>query len=89
MPLTPEAKAAHDELEAAILKVLAIQGVEGEGDLPLLVDWMCIVEGMRWDEQGDSVGYHNVLFRGGQVRLTVALGLLDVAADLLGPEKEE
>jgi hypothetical protein len=88
MALTPEAKAAHEELELALQKVLTLQGSEDDGPLPVLVDWLVVVEGMKWDDDGDSVGYHNVIFRGGQVRLTVALGLLEVAHDLLGPDQD-
>lgn len=93
MALTPEQKTAHDRLDEALQEVLRLQGVEGEDSeevpFPLLVDWIIVVEGVRYEENGDSVGYHNVVFRGGQVRLTVALGLLDIGDTLLREGDEE
>lgn len=83
MPLTPEQRAAHERLDEAIKEVLALQGVEDDEPMPMLVDWLVVCEGVYYDSEGDSVGYHNILFRGGQCRRSVALGLLDIGADLL------
>lgn len=88
MPLTPDQLRAHEELDAAIKKVLELQGVEGDEPMPTLVDWIVVCEGMRFDDEGDSVGYHNILFRGGQVRRSVALGLLDIGLELMEPRED-
>lgn len=85
MPLTPEQRAAHEELDEAIKKVLALQGTEDDAPEPLLVDWMVIIEGVSFRDDGDSQCWHNLLFRGGQCRRTVALGLLDVGLELMEP----
>ena len=88
MALTPEQKAAHERLDEAIKDVLRLQGTQGGGPDPTLVDWMVVAEGITWNEDGDSIPAHNVLFRGGQCRLTVALGLLEVGAMLLADNEE-
>jgi len=89
MALTPEQKAAHEELDAAIRKVLSFQGVREGGPPPNLVDWIVVTEGISFDENGDSIGWHNMIFRGGQVRRSVALGLLEIGSDLMIPQEEE
>lgn len=89
MALTPEQKAAHEALDEAIQGVLASQGVEGDGPLPHTVDWLVVVEGIEFDDNGDQVGWHNLLFRGGQIRRSVALGLLEIGGELLLPTGEE
>lgn len=86
MPLTPEQRVAHEELDDAIQKVLALQGTEDGSPLPTLVDWIIVVEGISFDDEGDSIGHANTLFRGGQCRRTVALGLLSVGEELLVQE---
>lgn len=88
MPLTPEQRTAHEELDAAIKKVLELQGVEDDEPMPMLVDWLVVCEGLVYDEGGDAVGYHNILFRGGQARRSVALGLLDIGLELMEPRED-
>lgn len=91
MALTPEQKAAHEELDAAIRRLLETMGQrkdEPDEPFPVLVDWLVICEGVTYDEDGDSRGWYNTLFRGGQVRRSVALGLLDIGAELLEPTEE-
>jgi len=88
MPLTPEQRQAHEELDQAIKKVLELQGVEDDGPMPFLVDWLVVVEGVNYDDNGDSMGWHNVLFRGGQCRRSVALGLLDIGVELMEPVED-
>ena len=86
MALTPEQRQAHEELDTAIKKVLELQErcpEHQDEPWPLLVDWLVVVEGVTYDEAGDSLGWHNILFRGGQCRRTVALGLLDVGLELM------
>lgn len=83
MPLTPEQRVAHEELDEAIKKVLALQGTADGGPEPTLVDWIVVVEGISFDDEGDQVGHANTLFRGGQCRRTVALGLLAVGEELM------
>lgn len=88
MALTPEQRKAHEELDAAIKKVLELQGMEGDPDpFPMLVDWIVVAEGVTYDDSGDSVGWHNLLFRGGQARRSVALGLLDIGLELMEPQE--
>lgn len=90
MPLTPEQRAAHEELDQAIKKVLDLQGrcpEHAEEPMPTLVDWVVVVEGLTFDDEGDSLGWHNILFRGGQCRRSVALGLLDIGVELMEPEE--
>jgi hypothetical protein len=89
MALTPEQKVATEELEAAIMKVVRLhRALEPES---VLVDWMVLVEGMGFEGSGDSLLDFGMLFRGGQVRHTVALGMLSIANDqlLTGPEPRE
>lgn len=88
MPLSPESKQAHEELDAAIKKVLELQGVKGDYPKPLVIDWLVICEGVQYDDEGDSLGYHNLLFRGGQCRRSVALGLLDIGVELMEPSED-
>ena len=83
MALTPEQKKAHEELDEAIKKVLELQGTFDGGPMPTLVDWIVVVEGISFDEEGDSIGHANTLFRGGQCRRSVALGLLSIGEELL------
>lgn len=94
MALTPEQRKAHEVLDEAIKEVLRLQGVKDEDPdeaepFPMLVDWIVVAEGMRYEENGDSVGYHNIIFRGGQVRLSVALGLLDIGDSMLREGEDE
>lgn len=86
MALTPESMKAHEELDAAMKKVLALQGIKGDYPEPLLVDWIVVCEGVHYDDAGDSLGYYNLIFRGGQCRRSVALGLLDIGVELMDPE---
>lgn len=88
MALTPEQKAAHEALDEAIQRVLMLQGTQGDEPLPNLVDWMIVAEGITFDEEGDQVGWHNLVFRGGQIRRSVALGLLEIGGELLIPTDE-
>lgn len=87
MALTPEQKQAHDELEEAIKKVITLTGTMSPN--AMMAEWMVIIEGITFDEQGDSMIDFGLLFRGGQVRLTTALGMLEISKDqLLSPQEE-
>jgi hypothetical protein len=86
--LTPEQKQAHAALDEAVQEVLRHQGAEGGGPLPTLVDWLVVVEGVTFEDNGDNTEWHNIILRGGAGRRSVALGLLDIAAELLEPTED-
>lgn len=88
MALTPEQRQAHEVLDEAIKKVLELQGTANDEPLPTLVDWVVVVEGISFDDDGDQEGWYNILFRGGQARRSVALGLLDIGVELMEPSED-
>lgn len=92
MTKTPEQKAADELLEQAVQAVVAAYPAV----LPeesLIVDYTVLVEGMRFNDDGDSMTDIGLAFRGGQCRSTVVLGQLvlanDVMMDTFGPATED
>ena len=83
MAKTPEQKAADDLLEDAVQALAKAYPTLLPGDESIVVDYTVVVEGMRFDEEGNSLTDIGLAFRGGQCRSTVVLGQLQLAADVM------
>lgn len=82
MAKTPEQKAADTALEEAVQQVVrAYPTVLQPGST--VVEYLVAIEGIRYDEDGNSLTDVGVAFRDGHCRLTTALGLLTVAHDIM------
>ena len=82
MPMTPEQKAANEQLEEAVKAILsAYPTILGEDTI--LVDYTLIAEGMRFTEDGTSLTQVGLAYRGGDCRATIVLGQLQLAADIV------
>jgi hypothetical protein len=79
---TPEQKAADEALEQAIRQCLEAYGVFEDSEL-VMTEFVCAVEGQSWDEDGNSITDVGLLFRGGQMKHSTAIGLVIQASDML------
>jgi hypothetical protein len=84
---TPEQKAADSLLDEAIKGV--IKAYELTDEQSVLTEYVIAGEGLRYDEEGDSICDFFLAFREGQCRLPTALGLLEMGKYELQHQKEE
>lgn len=82
MAQTPEQKAANELLEEAVQAVVKAYPTVIPRE-SLIVDYTVLVEGMRFDDGGNSMTDIGLAFRGGQCRSTVVLGQLVLANDVM------
>jgi hypothetical protein len=81
-PLSPEAKKAYTELEAAVQAVLRLRGATG-----MLVEYLTICSLQEVDEDGDMVGsVLMVLPMGGGIPYHRVMGLLEYEQTVLRAE---
>ena len=88
MSESPEVKAAQENLDEAVQRMHRALGSDGGS---LFVDYVLIIEGSKLDEEGHGITVVDTVFRGGEMRLTTALGLMDLGYDRVkdGSEKED
>lgn len=76
MPKTPAQSAADDALEDAVKKVVEAYDLIPGGSM--ITDYLVIGEAMQFLDDGDSTCNMFLEFRNGNVRLTTALGIMDL-----------
>lgn len=82
MARTPEQRDADTALADAVQRCAEAYGWVGSG--ATLADFVVVLESTRYGEDPDVFEeFHSVLYRDGQTRRTVAVGLLDVGKDLV------
>lgn len=88
MPMTPEVRAATEKLEEAIKGMYHACATQPGS---LLIDWIVVMEGMAYDDEGDRFTVMDMAFPNGQCRTTSAIGMLTLAHDKIveSPEVEE
>lgn len=76
MPKTPDQAAADDALEKAVQGVIAAYELVPDGSL--LADYLVVGEALRFDDEDNSTCEMFLAFRNGHVRLTTALGVMEL-----------
>ena len=91
MALTPEQKAAYEELDEAIRKVLATlpRWKEDGAELPHLVEWVVVAEGMRYDASGEEEECWHVISPSGRIRSSVGIGLMEIGKAMMEEPGED
>jgi hypothetical protein len=81
VPKTPEQRAADVAIEEAVMQVVQAYDLLDDATM---VDFVGVVEGVKFDDDGELDAEHfGLVFRNGAARSTVALGLLEKGRDLL------
>lgn len=79
---TDAQREADDVLTAAVQQVITAYGLLPEG--AIFSDFIAVVEGIKYPNGDDRFDdYHAIVFRDGQMRRSVARGLLGEGLDLL------
>lgn len=92
MSLTPEQKAANEQLEKAVMAV-----IEAYGSIPPgynVTNYMVVGESIGFHEDDNTDTAVFLLYRDGQIRATVGVGLFDLGydkfkSDLEPPDDDE
>ena len=78
---TEAQRKADAQLDEAMLVVCEAYGLLAD---KTMLDYVAVVEGVTFDDEGDiSKEYYVLVFRRGDARTSVALGLLDKARAIL------
>lgn len=85
--MSPELKAAYDQLEAAIVNIRPL--IKTDHPDSLLIDWVVVMEGVRYDDDGNRLTVMDNAYRDGECRLSAAIGILTLGLEHLVETPED
>lgn len=87
MPKTPEQKTADEALEKAVQDVVRAYGLIPPDSM--IAEFIVLGEGIRFVDDDDTTADMFAAYKNGHVRLTTALGILELGKELLKPDAAE